>query len=69
MMGRVTEIVSDILGVDHVDPLTPLSEYGADSLDLLEISMAIEDEFRIAPLADFTTLDDIVREITRSPKP
>jgi acyl carrier protein len=48
--ARVAAIVGDQLGVD-VDKLTPesslLDDLGADSLDVVELIMALEEEFGV----------------------
>jgi acyl carrier protein len=46
---KVTEIIVEILGCDHseVTPTARLDDLGADSLDMAELWMAIEEEFVI----------------------
>ncbi|SET27203.1 acyl carrier protein [Natronincola peptidivorans] len=48
---KVKEIIAEQLGVSDVDSITPstslLNDLDADSLDAVEIIMAIEDEFGI----------------------
>jgi acyl carrier protein len=48
---KVKKTVADQLGVDSADKITPQSSFiddlGADSLDLVELVMAFEEEFEI----------------------
>ena len=68
---KVKEIVIDQLGVDDADSVTLetslMKDLEADSLDAVEIIMALEDEFNISvPDEDaegFKTLGDIVKYI------
>lgn len=50
MTGRIRGLVAEQLGVD-IESLTPeaniLEDLGADSLDVVELVMAIEEEFDI----------------------
>lgn len=43
----VAQIIKAQLSLDEVDLSKPLSEYNGDSLDVLEIGMAIEDQLAI----------------------
>ncbi len=51
MFEKVKEIIADQLGVDDMDSITPstslVTDLEADSLDAVEIMMALEDEFNI----------------------
>jgi len=49
VLEKVKEIISDQLDMDldEMDPATKLSSLDIDSLDLVEIVMAVEDEFGI----------------------
>lgn len=68
---KVKEIVIEQLGVDDADSVTletsMMKDLDADSLDAVEIIMALEDEFNISvPDEDaegFKTLGDIVKYI------
>ena len=67
---KVREIVLETLSCDGSDikPETNLTtELGADSLDAVELSMALEDAFSISipdeDLANFKTVGDIVAYI------
>lgn len=69
---EVKDIVQDILGekAQDIQPDTDIVEdLDADSLDLVEVAMAIEDYYGIEiedeVIAEIHTLDDIVRELNR----
>lgn len=51
MFERVREIIADQLGVDELDSITLktslIDDLEADSLDAVEVIMALEDEFGI----------------------
>lgn len=55
MLERMKEIIADQLSVD-ADSVTEASSFkddlGADSLDLFELVMALEDEYSVEILAD-----------------
>lgn len=65
---RVNGIIGDQFGVDQTS-LVPeanlLDDLGADSLDLVELVMALEEEFGIEvsddDLESMRTIDDVVR--------
>lgn len=59
MNERLRTIVSDSLGVriDQVKPEVKLSDLGADSLDLVELYIKVEDEF------DFEMVDEETAKI------
>lgn len=67
---RVNTIVTDQLGVDR-ESLTPeanlLDDLGADSLDVVELVMALEEEFGIEvpddDVENIRTIGDIVQYI------
>lgn len=45
---RVANVLADLTDMDqHPDPHTTLDDFGLDSLDHVELSMAIEEEFDI----------------------
>ena len=66
---RVIDIVVKELEVTHeqVTPEATFEELGADSLDLVELSMAFEDEFDIQvadeEMEKFVALGDVTRYI------
>lgn len=68
MFEQVRGIVADQLGIDNVDGITPttslMKDLEADSLDAVEIMMAIEDEFNVEipdeEAEKFTCIGDIV---------
>ena len=71
MFERIKEIIADQLGIDNVDIITletSLIEYlEADSLDAVEVIMALEDEFGIEipdeEAEHFKTIGDIYKFI------
>ncbi|MEE9121912.1 MAG: acyl carrier protein [Syntrophobacteria bacterium] len=50
MKDRIVEIIASQLGIDHGD-ITPeasvVDDLGADSLDVVELVMALEEEFNL----------------------
>jgi acyl carrier protein len=68
---KVKEIVADQLGVDDMESITPatslMKDLEADSLDAVEIIMALEDEFSIEisdeEAENFKNLGDICKYI------
>jgi acyl carrier protein len=48
LAARVQGLVSSIAGRSEVDPAAPWQALGMDSLDLLSLVTAVEDEFGIA---------------------
>lgn len=70
MIEKVKEIIAENLSCDlaQITPEAKLMEdLGADSLDVVELSMALEDEFGIEvkdeDFADLMTVSDIVTYI------
>lgn len=71
MLERIKEIVSENLGVDSAQ-ITEASSFkddlGADSLDLFEMVMALEDEYEIEipteDLEQIATVGDVVNYIS-----
>ena len=71
MLERIKEIVSENLGVDSAQ-ITEGSSFkddlGADSLDLFEMVMALEDEYEIEipteDLEQIATVGDVVNYIS-----
>lgn len=70
LLERIKEIVADKLGVD-IDEVTEdadlIDDLDADSLDLVDLAMAIEDEFGVTiadeELEKIRTVRDIFREL------
>ncbi|KAF2957667.1 acyl carrier protein [Thermotoga sp. Ku-13t] len=70
LLERIKEIVADKLGVD-IDEVTEdadlIDDLDADSLDLVDLAMAIEDEFGVTiadeELEKIRTVKDIFREL------
>ena len=73
MFEAVRNALSKQLRIDESE-ITPeskiMDELGADSLDILQLLMTIEDELGIAvpdeALADFTTVNDIVEYLEKN---
>lgn len=69
MLEKVKEIVADGLGVDAAELTaeTTFAELGADSLDLMDMVMSFEDEFKIEidteSMQDLTTIGKVVTYI------
>ncbi|SNR97328.1 acyl carrier protein [Anaerovirgula multivorans] len=69
--NRVREIVGEQLGVSDVEAITPatslIEDLDADSLDAVEIIMAIEDEFSVEipdeEAEGFKNIGDIVEYV------
>lgn len=67
---RIKKIIVEYLGVDENDvtPDSAIEDLGADSLDLVETIMAVEDEFGVefedGDVEAFKTVGDIVDYIT-----
>ena len=67
MLEKMKEIIADQLSVD-ADSITEASSFkedlGADSLDLFELVMALEDEYNIEipaeELTDLETVGDVI---------
>ena len=70
MLETIKKLVAENLGVDEAD-ITEASSFkedlGADSLDLFELAMALEDEFGIEipteDLEQIATVGDVVEYI------
>ncbi|MBR2131963.1 MAG: acyl carrier protein [Oscillospiraceae bacterium] len=67
MFGRMQEIIAEQFGVDEdsITENTSFEDLGADSVDLVELVMAMEDEFKIGEvgedeLSDLSTVGDCV---------
>lgn len=68
--AKVSVVIAHMLGVDQgavTGPRKLVDDLGADSLDMVEIVMAIEEEFEIeindAVAEKFTTVGDIVAHV------
>ena len=68
----VKEILSEKVDVSKLKEDDPLTSLGLDSLDLVEVMLAIEDrlgvEFSSDEIADLTTLKDVVKLIEKKTK-
>lgn len=72
MLDKIKEIVAENLGAE-VEDLTPETSFkedlGADSLDLMEMVMALEDEYSIEipteDLEQILTIGDVVNYIEK----
>lgn len=71
MFEEIAKIIAEQFGVE-VDDITPDTTFeddlGADSIDIVELSMALEDEYAIGEmsedaLATITTVGDLVQYI------
>lgn len=70
MLEKIKEMVADALGVD-ADTITEASSFkedlGADSLDLFELVMALEEEYEVEiptdDLEKIATVGDVVNYI------
>lgn len=76
MFNKVVEIIVDQLGIDNKEDIKPetslINDLEADSLDAVEIIMAIEDEFDIeipdTEAENFKNIGDIVKYIKNNTK-
>ena len=70
-LDSIKKILSEQLGVDEdsITETTSVEELGADSLDLVEIVMAIEEEYNIqiddGAVEDLKTVGDILAYISK----
>ncbi len=66
------QILSEKVDVSKLKEDDPLTSLGLDSLDLVEVMLAIEDqlgvEFSSDEIADLTTLKDVVKLIEKKTK-
>ena len=67
---QVIEIVADKLGFDVIsikEDLDIVNDLGADSLDIVELAMGIEEEFKIKvpdeEIPDIKTVGDLVKKV------
>lgn len=71
LFDKIVEIVGEQLGIDNTEEITPqtslMKDLEADSLDAVEIIMAIEDEFGIEvpdeEAENFKNIGNIVKYI------
>ncbi|MEW8973707.1 MAG: acyl carrier protein [Tissierellaceae bacterium] len=71
LFEKVRDIISDQLGVADIESITTetsmIKDLGADSLDAVEIIMALEDEFGVSvpdeEAENFKSIGDIVNYI------
>lgn len=71
VLEKVKEVISEQLGIDDTDSITTettfIDDLGADSLDIVELIMALEEEFDIEiPDSDaekVVTVGDVVEYI------
>ena len=68
----VKQILSEKVDISKLKEDDPLTSLGLDSLDLVEVMLAIEDqlgvEFSSDEIADLTTLKDVVKLIEKKTK-
>ena len=69
---RIVNLISDKLGVDNFevkDEQSIINDLGADSLDMVEIIMGIEEEFGIKvkdeDINEIKTVGDLVKKIEK----
>ncbi len=71
MFEQIAEIIAQQFSVD-VDSITPDTTFeedlGADSIDIVELSMALEDEFAMGEMSEddlsgITTVGDLIQYI------
>lgn len=72
MFEKVKAIIVDQLSISDEDMITPdttLEDLGADSLDLVEVIMAIEDEFDVQikdeDLENLKSVSDLIDYISK----
>jgi acyl carrier protein len=71
---RVTRLIVEHMDVDRhkVKPETTFTALGADSLDCVELTMAVEEEFSVVvddqAAIKIKTVGDMIRHIEASPK-
>lgn len=67
MFEKIRAIICDYfeLSEDEVTPGTTFADIGADSLDMVDLAMSIEDDFRVEvtdeALEKFTSVEDVVK--------
>jgi len=74
MEGKIKQIIAEHMGVrlDEVIPEAKFEDLGADSLDLVELTMALEAEFKIEisdeEAAKLLTVGDVFEYIKEKTK-
>ena len=76
IFSRVKEVIGEQLGIDDLDTITIettfIDDLGADSLDLVELIMALEEEFDLqipdGEAEKITTVGDVVEYIKNANK-
>ena len=69
LFEKIKAIICDYfeLSEDEVTPETTFSDIGADSLDMVDLAMSLEDDFRVEvtdeALERFVTIADVVEYI------
>ena len=71
---RVKEVIGEQLGIDDLDSITLdttfIDDLGADSLDIVELIMALEEEFDMeipeAEADKIQSVNDVVEYITKN---
>ncbi len=71
VLEKVKEVISEQLGIDDVDSITAettfIDDLGADSLDIVELIMALEEEFDMEipeeEAEKITSVGDVVKYI------
>ncbi len=71
---RVKEVIGEQLGIDDLDSITLdttfIDDLGADSLDIVELIMALEEEFDMeipeAEAEKIQSVNDVVEYITKN---
>ena len=68
----VKSLIKPKVGTPQIDEKTPLSSFGLDSLDLVELSLEIEDyyhiEFTSTEIVDLKTIGDVIKLINKKTK-
>lgn len=73
VLEKVKQVIGEQLGIDDTDSITAettfISDLGADSLDIVELIMALEDEFDMEipeeEAEKITTVGDVVDYIEK----
>ena len=74
ILERVKDVIGEQLGIEDLDPITMettfIDDLGADSLDIVELIMALEEEFDIeipeAEAEKITSVGDVVEYIDKN---
>lgn len=72
IINTIKSIMSNKIDVSNLTEDTKLSSLGLNSLDLIEITLEIEDEFHIeftsSEITGFVTIKDVIKLIERKTK-